>query len=83
LDCRVRWSKTASSNISSGARCRPGIIPSQVSAIFSQFSLSSGVKASSAMRWQWCALARYFSALPMALFLNFVQTLREEAGELP
>ena len=45
--------------------------------MFSQVSLSSGVSALAAIRWQWCALARYLSALAMALLLNFAERLRE------
>ena len=59
--CRVPWSRTASPNISSGLRCGSAVIPSQVSAMFSQVCLCSQLSGSSAIRRQWTALARYWS----------------------
>jgi len=79
--CPVPWFRTALSKFSRGVRCLCGIIPSQVSAMFSQFRSSFELSALFAIRRQWSALARYLSALPMAILLSVTHPVwRNEAS---
>src|SRR5215469_166077 len=68
--CPVPWFLTTFSKISFGIRSLSGIIPNQVSPMFSQVCSSWGLSALFAIRKQWTALARYLSALRMAVLLT-------------